>query len=83
MPDIFSISNDFYKHFPSPIPMSERRKVLLDKIQNVVKNAIFWSLEQKKSILILLPFFSDEVLEEFKNTIIRENLSYMLNKNKK
>ena len=80
MPDIFSLSADFYEHFPSPILLTKKRKILLAEVKRILLDALFFSPKKRENMKMLLPFFSTKVLEGLKNTLIRQNLRYLIQK---
>jgi len=68
----------FYKQYPVPIHMTDRRKVLLQKVKDLVKGLMRFKSARKNAIIAMLPFFTDANLEEMYQVFQRQALRELI-----
>lgn len=59
----------------------QQKDFLINELTILIHDANFIDQENEKNWITLLPYFSDNFLEELKQMIIRENLRYLSKKN--
>lgn len=53
---------------------SDNKKVLIKNLEKIIHKASFIPEDNEENWKALLPYFSEDFLEELKQTLIRENL---------
>ena len=78
MADLFSSAAIFLKPADSS-PNPERKKNMQD-LEKILMDSPFLSRVEREKMAKVIPFFSDTILADLKETMIRQNLRYVKNK---
>lgn len=80
MSDPYDIMGQFYANFPSPIPTNPERESLIKDLQETLEGSTFLSKNRRSGMIQVVPFFSNEVIRELKQVLVRENLRHLIQK---
>lgn len=78
MRDLFSSSAIFLKSANQSAGV--KRKKSMRDLEKMLMNSPFLSKGEKEKMAKVIPFFGDAILDELKETLIRQNLRYIKNK---
>ena len=78
MDDLFSSATLFLPAIdPGATP---ERKALIEELETLLKNSAFLGEGEKLQMKKVIPLFTDPIIKDLKETLIRENLRYLQNK---
>lgn len=78
MQDIFSTAAMFY----SPVASgdSTAREQLVKELETILNNSGFITKGEKEKMKKVIPLFSDSIIQDLKQSLIRQNLRYLQRK---
>jgi len=79
MADLFSVASLFWvsdKNVPADPQRAEKRQ----ELEKMLMNSPFLSQGEKEKMAKVIPLFSDEVIGDLKETLIRQNLRFLQKK---
>lgn len=71
--NIFEQAKLFYS-MGKTIPMTEERKIKIEKLTKTLQNSPYFSQNQKDMMSDVIPYFNNSLIEEINNTLMRESL---------
>lgn len=78
MPDLFSQAALFYPKIADNA--SPQRAELIQELEKILNSSAFLREEDKAKMRKVIPIFSDSVIEDLKQSLIRQNLRYLQGK---
>lgn len=78
MKDLFSSAVMFYS--PAEDTNSENRKKAVKELEIVLNNSGFLSDGEKEKMKKVIPLFSESIIEDLKQSLIRQNLRHLQRK---
>ncbi len=78
MQDLFSTAAMFYAPVQSGDPA--KRGILVKELETILNNSGFLSDGEKEKMKKVIPMFSESVIEDLKQSLIRQNLRYLQRK---
>lgn len=78
MQDIFSTAAMFYAPVQSGDPA--KREQLIKELETILNNSGFLSDGEKEKMKKVIPMFSESIIEDLKQSLIRQNLRYLQRK---
>lgn len=78
MKDLFSSAALFY---PTITGQNDPdRKMLIKELETLLNNSKFLSEGEKTKMRKVIPIFSDDIIEDLKQSLVRQNLRYLQQK---
>jgi hypothetical protein len=78
MKDLFSSAALF---FPTVAGQSDpNRNMLVKELETLLDNSKFLSKGEKEKMRKVIPIFSDDIIEDLKQSLVRQNLRFLQNK---
>ena len=78
MKDLFSTAALFFP--PIADQGNPNRKMLVKEIETLLENSKFLSKGEKEKMRKVIPIFSNDVIEDLKQSLVRQNLRFLQNK---
>lgn len=78
MKDLFSTAAMFYSPVESADPAS--REQLVKELETILNNSGFLSEGEKNKMKNVIPMFSESIIEDLKQSLIRQNLRHLQRK---
>jgi hypothetical protein len=78
MDDLFSAAALFLPAID--VNSSTTRAQLIQDLEKLLHNSPFLSDTQKEKMAKVIPIFTDEIIQDLKQTLIRQNLRYLQDK---
>lgn len=78
MKDLFSTAAMFYA--PVDIGDPAKREQLIKELETILNNSVFLSDGEKEKMKKVIPMFSESVIEDLKQSLIRQNLRFLQRK---